>query len=136
MLKIYWKHVRWERNGKFIAGEGWRVMLDENEVPEPTSVEVTWDNLSDVYQSYALLCPFNIWHFKKGRRISFWDCSLFDKNTWDIKEWKTSSTGIVVETSYEEDKYVPLKEIMNFDADLALQYLVERGINPTSLVGS
>lgn len=135
MLKIYWKHIRWERNGKFVAGKGWRVMLDENEVPEPTSVEVTWDNLSDVYESYALLCPFNIWHLKKGRLLSFWNCSLFDKNTWDIKEWKTSSIGVIVETSYEEDENTSLKEILNFNADLAIQYLVERGINPTSLVG-
>lgn len=136
MLKVYNEIIECKRNGILISHRHFAsVMKDEDKVPEPSSVEITWDNVEDIVYNTGLELPFNLWNLKKGRLISFFNGSLFDKNTWDIKEWKTPSIGLTIETYYEEKKYVTLKEILNFNADLAIQYLIERGANPIDLMG-
>ena len=65
-------------------------------------IHINWENLQEIYYKYGFVLPFNYWNFKKGyRRISFFNASLFDKNTWDIKERK-KKIDITLEIVYKE----------------------------------
>ena len=92
------------------------------------TIELTWDNLKEKYYKYGIFCNFNYWTFKKGRIISFFNFSFFNKNTWDIVEWK-KPLNITLTIKYI--KYNPsIKEIFDWsDSEKAIQYLNERGFH-------
>ena len=99
-----------------------------NEEPKAETVQVTWDNLNEMYRRFGVWCEFNIWNLKKGRVVSFLTDSFFPKkDEKDVKEWKTSDLGIVLEVTYREFS-PPISEILKwYDADAAMVYLRERG---------
>lgn len=99
-----------------------------NEEPKEETVQITWDNLSEMYHRFSAWCEFNVWNLKKGRVISFFTDSLFPKkDERDVKEWKTSDLGIVLEVAYEEFS-PPISEVLEWhDGDAAMAYLRERG---------
>ena len=65
---------------------------------------------------------------RKGLKLFFWD-DLFTS----VKQWK-EDLDIEIKTTWKE--YQPsIKMLMNFyDSDKAIQYLVERGLNASSLI--
>ena len=87
-MKYYRCWAETYHNGKLIGAQSGGGRLTEKELPAEEKFVLTWENLSEMYNKLDLLCNFNVWNFKKGRRVSFLGCKLFDKNTWDIKEWK------------------------------------------------
>ena len=74
--RIYTKQIN-------IDGTASLNMYELKELPKEEVFTITWENLSQMYKDLNLLCDFNIWNFKKGRRVSFFDGKLFNKNTWD-----------------------------------------------------
>lgn len=99
--------------------------------PNENIIKVNWDNAEEeilkIKNVYPIL-PFEIIKKRKGLQLFFHDY-LF-KN---VKQWK-EDLDVEIKTSWRE--YKPsLKEIMNFkDSDKAIQYLVERGFNQSSLM--
>ena len=103
-------------------------IADENKIKEKT-IPITWENLKEVYYDFGLELPFNIWDFKRGRVISFFEGCLTDKNRRDIKEWKTPELNMKLVITYE---VMPcsLNDILNYwDSEKAIQYLRERNLS-------
>lgn len=88
--------------------------------------ELTWNNLHYKYKQNGSLYFFDIWNFKKGRRISFFDGGKYHK---DIKEWKEPKLNITIKWEYRLT--VPsIDTILQWhNGEDAIQYLIERGIN-------
>ena len=104
------------------------IIADENEIKEKT-IPITWENLEEVYYNYGLSVPFNIWNFKRGRVISFFEGGLTDKNRRDIKEWKTPELNMKLVITYEVCR-CSLNDIINYwDSEKAIQYLRERNLS-------
>jgi hypothetical protein len=96
--------------------------------PKDEKVQVTWDNLNDIRQKFGLALPFNIWNYKKGRVISFFNASLFNRKTWDIKEWKESDLDLCLQITYIK-AHPCIDDILKWhNQEQAIQYLKERGI--------
>ena len=103
-------------------------IADENEIKEET-IPITWKNLEEVYHDHGLSLAFNLWHFKRGRVISFFEGCLTDKNRRDIKEWKTPTLNIKLVITYEIFP-CSLNTILNYwDSEKAIQYLRERNLS-------
>lgn len=103
-------------------------IADESEVKEET-IPITWENLEEVYHDHGLSLAFNLWHFKRGRTISFYDGIFVEKNRRDIKEWKTPTLNIKLVITYETFP-CSLNDILNYwDSEKAIQYLRERNLS-------
>lgn len=113
--------------------KGYRIGTDigyviQEEAPTNEIITLTWDNLTEMYQKYGLAVGFNVWNFRRGRRISFFNAELFNRKTRDIKEWK-EELDVILEIRYEEN-HPSISRIMNWiDGEKAIQYLVERGLS-------
>lgn len=100
-------------------------ILTEKEYPEEEEIDITWENLDEVYKKYEGACNFQRWHFNKGRVVSFFDGSFFNKDKRDIKEWK-SPLNMKLVIQYREGKPT-MAELNRFDAVAAQKYLKEHG---------
>lgn len=99
-----------------------------NEEPKAETMQITWDNLNEMYHRFSAWCEFNVWSLKKGRKVSFLTNTFFPKgDERDVKEWKTADLGIVLKITYKE--FSPsVSEVLKWhDADAAMAYLRERG---------
>lgn len=72
--------------------------------------------------------PFNYYSFKRGRVISYFNGSLFNKSNWDIKEWKQKELDIIIKIQYEKEK-ITLRELQNHDIELVNQYLKDHNLD-------
>jgi hypothetical protein len=124
-MKYYETYTEIYHNGEFI-GQGYGgACLTEDELPALEIIDLTWDNLMEQHKrigSSAL--NFSIWQLKKGRRVSFFDCSLFNKNTWDISEWK-SPLNITVRI-YNKQLRATMYDLRHFDAKDVQKYIQGR----------
>ena len=102
--------------------------LFTEEQAQNKNIKITWENLDKVYSKWGLILPFNYFQFKKGRRISFFNGSLFNKNNWDIKEWKQKELDIVLKIQYEKEK-ITLRELQNYDIELVNQFLKDKKLD-------
>lgn len=128
MLHYYRVLFTTYNNGVKVGNTSGFVIADENEIKEKT-IPITWENLKEVYYNFGLELPFNIWDFKRGRVISFFEGCLTDKNRRDIKEWKTPELNMKLVITYE---VIPcsLNDILNYwDSEKAIQYLRERNLS-------
>lgn len=128
MLHYYRVLYTTYNNGVKVGNTSGSVIADENEIKEKT-IPITWENLKEVYYNFGLELPFNIWDFKRGRVISFFEGCLTDKNRRDIKEWKTPVLDMKLVITY---KVVPcsLNDILNYwNSEKAIQYLRERNLS-------
>ena len=128
MLHYYRVLYTTYNNGVKVGNTSGSVIADENEIKEKT-IPITWENLKEVYYNFGLELPFNIWDFKRGRVISFFEGCLTDKNRRDIKEWKTPELNMKFVITYE---VIPcsLNTILNYwDSEKAIQYLRERNLS-------
>ena len=106
------------------------LILSDEMCENTKTILVDWNNLNDVYSKYGIHLPFNIWNFKKGKLISFWDMSFFDKRTWDIKEWKEKDFSFTFNiTTKKFDEYISINRILDYsNSEKAIAYLIERGL--------
>lgn len=129
MLKYYRVSITFYNKGEVVGYKNLKnVIKEESEVVLKTIQIITWDNLEEEYKKIGLLAPFNYWNFKKGKRISFFSCSPFNKVLWDIKEWK-EKLKIQYEIKYTECKEYSINDIIKYkDFDIATRFLRERDI--------
>ena len=102
--------------------------LFTEEQAQNKNIKITWENLDKVYSKWGLILPFNYFQSKKGRRISFFNGSLFNRNNWDIKEWKQKKLDIVLKIQYEKEK-ITLRELQNYDIELVNQFLKDKKLD-------
>ena len=76
-MKFYYCYHTTYHNGTRIGCIVGKKLTDEE--PKAETVQVTWDNLSEMYHRFGVWCKFNIWNFKKGRVVSFFTDSFFPK---------------------------------------------------------
>jgi len=126
-MKFYNHYAITYHNGVEVAHTACGTGLADD-IPENHTDELTWDNLDEYCYDNGLALPFNVWKCKKGRFVSFFDGSLFNKNKRDVKEWKTP-LNITVKHEYREKTGVSIDYVLKwYDADKAIQYLNERGL--------
>ena len=123
MLKFYSIAYKTYNNGTYIDTHYATTLKEESETKNDL-VFINWDNLSEMYHKYNLSLPFSIWNFKKGRLVSFFDGRLFDKNTWDVKEWK-EELNIEIKV-YHIERNATLEDLKHFDVVKVKKYLDER----------
>ena len=99
------------------------------EEPKDFSEKITWDNLAEKYTQYGINLYFNVWNFKKGRVVSFFNNKFFPKPyEKDVKEWK-NPLDIVVKVTYKKYTTMSIEEVLKWhDIEKAIQYLKERGL--------
>ena len=128
MLKFYSVEYKTYNNGTLVGIRHGKTLIDEKGVEERI-FSVKWDNIEEVYQKYGLMLPFNIWVFKKGRVVSFFEGLPFKKDFQDIKEWKRELNIVIQITYLDISKSMSINEILKWhDAEKAIQYLNERGL--------
>lgn len=125
MLNFYKHYTTTYKNGEKIKTQYCGTFVTEN-APENFTEEITWNNLEEKYAERGLCYPFNIWNFKRGRCVSFFN-DFGDKFAKDIKEWKEPLNLMVV---HEYTLYEPsINYVLNFPCgEKAIKYLVERGM--------
>jgi hypothetical protein len=129
MLEFYTLSFETYHNDKFMGGDSTTILIDEDSAPDLNcSTDLDWENLDFVYPTCGIMLPFSIYRSnKKGRVISWYDCSLFNRNTWDIKEWK-APLNITIKSSTRK-RNMSIAEVLKWhDADKAIQYLKEKGL--------
>lgn len=128
MLKFYAVHYKTYNNGTYIDTHYAETLKEESEIKDDL-IFINWDNLSEMYHKYSLALPFNIWNFKKGRRVSFFEGNPFKKDFQDIKEWKTK-LDIMVKVEYIDiSSSMSIQDVLKWhDVEKAIQYLNERGL--------
>lgn len=93
-------------------------------------INFTWETLAELYKKYTFFLEFNIWHFKKGRRVSFFNTNLFHQNDWDIKEWKKLDLNISLSIEYVLLRDPSIDTILHHpNSENAMKYLLERKEN-------
>ena len=133
MLQIYEKTYRVFWRGEQI--KTFRTLIIEEEETFSCSsekIEVTWENLEDVYEKIGgLRLPFDWWTFKKGRAVERFDVSPFHKKTWSFYEWKEKlDIQITIDIEKANKTFLSINDIMsNFPSEIAIKYLVERGLS-------
>lgn len=126
-MKFYNCYATTYHNGVEIITKNYGTILTDD-IPENKTDKLTWENLNEYYYQNGLALPFNVWNCKKGRMVSFFNSSFFNKNKRDIKEWKTP-LNIIVTYEYIEKPNVSIDYVLKWhDIDKAIQYLNERGL--------
>ena len=130
MLEFYKFSYETYNNNEYISTSSDIGLIEESLVPlEEYSLNITtWDTLSSFYEQNGLLVPFTLLNTKRGRRICFFEPRIFNKNTWDIKEWKQKELDIKI-TFYYTKINPSLDEIYKWkDAEKAHRYLKEHDL--------
>lgn len=120
-MKYYESYVKTYHNGELIGCQSGGVALTEKKFKPLEVIEVTWENLNEVYKQVGLGLNFNIWNFKKGRVVSFFNANPFKKNTWDIAEWK-KPLNIEIRI-YTQEKRATMYNLRHFDIKDVKKYL-------------
>lgn len=131
MLKFYHCYGKTYHKGKLQGIQGNATIVAEEKEIKNCTINITWDNLNEIYSKYSIYLPFSIWHFKRGRIISWFDSTfigLIKGEYRDIKERKTPNLDITLEIYYKE--FTPsLQELFNWhDPKLATQYIKENNL--------
>jgi len=130
MLEFYRISIEVYNNNEYISTDTRLNLVDDSLVIlEEYSQNITnWNTLSEYYKNNGLWLPFTLYDTKRGRRICFFEPRIFNKNTWDIKEWKQKELDIKI--TYYYTKINPsLDEIYKWkDAEKAHRYLKEHDL--------
>ena len=132
MLEFYKFLCETYNNNEYISTSSGIRLIEESLVPlEEYSLNITsWDTLWTYYEQNGLWLPFTLYNTKKGRKLSFFSpyIKVFDKNTWDIKEWKQPELDIEIKYKIKKIKR-SLDEIYQWnDAEKAHRYLKEHNL--------
>ncbi len=80
----------------------------------------------NIYEKIGLYLPYGLRKTRKGLKFYYHDY-------FSIKQWK-EELNIEIKTTWIEYKPT-INELLNFyDGDKSIQYLVERGLNVSSLI--
>ena len=103
------------------------IKLYKDEISEITpSIKADWDNILNIYEKIGLYLPYGLRKTRKGLKFYYHDY-------FSIKQWK-EELNIEIKTTWIEYKPT-INELLNFyDGDKSIQYLVERGLNVSSLI--
>lgn len=128
MLKFYAIHYKTYNNGTYIDTHYAETLAEEGSLKDET-IQINWDNLSEVRRKYSLSLPFTVYNFRRGRLISFFVGNPFKKDFRDIKEWKTK-LNIELKIEYIDiSNSMSIEEVLKWhDAEKAIQYLNERNL--------
>lgn len=128
MLKFYAIHYKTYNNGTYIDTHYAETLAEEDTVKNET-IQMNWDNLSEIRRKYSLSLPFTIYNFKKGRLVSFFVGNPFKKDFRDIKEWKTK-LDITLKIEYIDiSNSKSIEEVLKwYNAEKAIQFLNERNL--------
>lgn len=128
MLEYCLKVVEWRVNNEIISRGTYPKIINKTEKNETTTEMINWKNLNAIREIYSYLTlPFGVKETKKGRVIIYedWETLMFSHV---IKEWKTKNLNMTLKIYYKDCK-CSLKDILNYrDSDVAIEYLMERGI--------
>ena len=129
MLKFYQCYYHVFKNDILISkNEAGKILCDESQIPEDKEFILNWKNLENWYRLHGLGCPFTLFNTRKGRVLSFFDFKFFNKNTWDIKEWKSDLNLLIIQT-YKEFIPPSIDYVLKWsETDKAIQYINERKI--------
>lgn len=128
MLNAYYKEYRTFVNNQCVGSEGSTILCDESEVKNEV-IAMNWDNVDEIYSKYGMLIHFSLMYANKGRVISFFDGDHFLDQK--IKQWKTPHLDAQLTIRYKKID-ISMRELMNYhDADKAIQYIKERGLDIT-----
>lgn len=95
-------------------------------IPDTPSIKADWDNILNIYEKIGLYLPYGLRKTRKGLTFYYHDY-------FSIKQWK-EELNIEIKTTWIEYKPT-INELLNFyDGDKSIQYLVERGLNVSSLI--
>lgn len=120
MINMYYVTYETYCNGKYVGEYNGKCLSNTDEHEQ--IIPITWDNLDDVAREYGLVLKFNVWLFKKGRRVAFYEGLIPD-----IKEWKQKDLNVELRIVYKKATNCSLQEILDYrDSELAIQYLKER----------
>ena len=120
MLKAYRVTYRTIINGQNVGSESAMTICESSKALN-RSITITWENV-ERNKSMDFWLRFT----KKGRIICYNDGKHFTDRS--IKEWKTPNLDIQLTVEYEERK-ISMRELMNYhDANTAIQYIKERGL--------
>lgn len=127
-MKFYHTYATTYHHGKEIGTTVGKMLTDQKVDTEVYNI--TWDNISEMYQKLGLECSFNVWNLKKGRRVSFFTENIIPrKHERDVKEWKEKDLDIVVKITYSEWK-PSIEQVLKWhDTEKAIAYLKEKGLN-------
>ena len=128
MLKFYAVHYKTYNNGTYIDTHYGEILAEEDTVKNET-IQMNWDNLSEIRRKYSLSLPFTIYNFKRGRLISFFVGNPFKKDFRDIKEWKTD-LNITLKIEYTDNSNSKsIEDVVRWNnAEKAIQFLNERNL--------
>lgn len=128
MLKFYAIHYKTYHNGTYIDTHYAETLAEEDTVKNET-IQMNWDNLSEIRRKYSLSLPFTVYNFKKGRLVSFFVGNPFKKDFRDIKEWKTD-LNITLEIEYIDiSNFKSIDEVLKWhNVEKAIQFLNERNL--------
>lgn len=94
-------------------------------IPDTPSIKADWDNILNIYEKIGLYL-YGLRKTRKGLKFYYHDY-------FSIKQWK-EELNIEIKTTWIEYKPT-INELLNFyDGDKSIQYLVERGLNVSSLI--
>ena len=120
MLKAYRVIYRTIINGQNVGSDTIMTICESSDAVNRVTA-VTWDNV-EKNKSMNFWLRFT----RKGRIIYYNDGKHFVDRT--IKEWKTPNLNIQLTIEYEERK-MSMRELMQYrNADVAIQYMKERGL--------
>ena len=119
MLKAYLVTYEFYYDGELLR-ENYSTQIRETPYEEEYS-GTDFDGLLNLYYEHPALIPFNAWEFKKGKIFLQHYDWLFKKITSkNCKPWKFTISS--------RETTISMKELMNYGADIVIQYLKDRGI--------
>ncbi len=121
MLAFYNAEYITYHNDKELGREWAKGCCEENELDNEI-IDISWDNLTEMYRRYGLALYFNYMNLKKGRIV----CPFDSFKT--IKEWK-EPLNIRLVAKYETEEPKIIDVLKWHDQKQAIQYLQERSLS-------
>lgn len=110
--------------------DGWTLCDEKDAVPYMNIIN--WDNLHNQTSGDTRIAGIKIYNLKKGTRVEFW--GDFEEVHRPLKEWKGDKLDVTVNRFFEE-KEASLQKILEYpNAEIAIQYLKERGLSVCPLI--
>lgn len=129
MLKAYQVICRTIINDECVRSDSGMTIREPSDTLN-RSISITWENVEEKFLRNSWAIGFGLMLTRKGKIIYYNDAKHFIDRT--IKEWRTPNLDIQLIVEYKETK-ISMRELMQYyDADIAIQYMKERGLNINS----
>lgn len=126
MLKAYQVIYRTIINGECVGLDKGMTICEPSDTLN-RSTDITWENVEEKFLKDSQIMNFSLIFRRKGKVIYYNDGKHFTDRT--IKEWETPDLDIQLTVEYRERK-ISMRELMEYyNADVAIQYMKERGLD-------